>query len=59
MELKPSLVAVLGGRAEQVKLSLAVLADEPLTESQKFHLNQLEQVLCVDVDQRVEETEPA
>ena len=49
LKTKPSVAtAVGGGNAQQLALSLSTILDEvdALTEGQRFHLNQLVEILC-------------
>lgn len=54
MNIKPEIKAALGGAAEQLECSLAVLSAGSLTENQRFHLDQLKSVLTTDAPQQEE-----
>ena len=46
MTVKPEIKQVLGAATNQLETSLEILNGSQLTESQRFHLMQVEQVLC-------------
>lgn len=46
LQLKPVLATLIGPAARQVQFSLGLLNGEELSENQRFHLRQIEQVLC-------------
>ncbi len=54
MTVKPEVQAALGGASRQIATSLDLLNKSTLTENQRFHLQQIEQVLCTDAPQEEE-----
>lgn len=57
MTIRPEIAAALGGAVNQLKLSLSLVGNSPLTETARFHFRELESVLCSDLDSK-EEDEP-
>jgi len=46
MSIKPHLQSAIGPAIHQLELSLTLLNASPLNENQRFHLRQVEEILC-------------